>query len=99
MPAGFTREEVIAIAALAQLELDSAEIDMFARQLGDILTYADLVQQVDTSGVPPTASVLAQHPSDRPDEVRPSLDNHAALANAPDPALGAGLFKVPRVMR
>jgi aspartyl-tRNA(Asn)/glutamyl-tRNA(Gln) amidotransferase subunit C len=89
---------VAAIAALANLELGPDEIEMFARQLGEILAYADEVQQVDTRSVPPTASVLARHPADRPDEVRPSLGPEAALANAPDPARGAGLFRVPRVI-
>jgi aspartyl-tRNA(Asn)/glutamyl-tRNA(Gln) amidotransferase subunit C len=98
MPAAFTREDVAAIAALAQLELSAAELDLFARQLGDILHYADQVQQVDTSQIPPTASVLTRHPADRPDEVRPSLDPATALANAPDPAVAAGLFRVPRVI-
>ena len=56
MPPGFTREQVMAMAALANLELEPAEIELFARQLGDILAYADEVQQVDTTGVPPTAS-------------------------------------------
>ena len=55
MPAAFTRDQIAAIAALAQLELDAAEIDLFARQLGDILAYAEQVQQIDTTGVPPTA--------------------------------------------
>ncbi|OLC51722.1 MAG: hypothetical protein AUH43_01765 [Acidobacteria bacterium 13_1_40CM_65_14] len=98
MAAGFTREQVAAIAALAHLELDAAELDLFARQLGDILTAAEEVQRVDTTGVPPTASVLTRHASDRPDEVRPCLDRDEALANAPDAALDAGLFKVPRVI-
>ena len=47
-----------AIAALANLELDPSEIELFARQLGDILAYADEVQQIDTTGVPPTTSVV-----------------------------------------
>jgi aspartyl-tRNA(Asn)/glutamyl-tRNA(Gln) amidotransferase subunit C len=106
----FSRAEVEAIAALASLELDEGEIEMFARQLGEILAYADEVQQVDTRGVPPTASVLARHPADRPDEVRPSLTSEQALANAPDPApdqisgrapahrTSGGLFRVPRVI-
>jgi len=98
MAAGFTREQVAAIAALAHLELDGAELDLFARQLGDILTAAEDVRRVDTTGVPPTASVLTRHASDRPDEVRPCLDRDEALANAPDAALDAGLFKVPRVI-
>jgi aspartyl-tRNA(Asn)/glutamyl-tRNA(Gln) amidotransferase subunit C len=98
MPAAFTREDVAKIAALANLELDPSEVDLFARQLGDILNYAEEVQQVDTTGVPPTASVLTRHAADRPDEVRPSLDRDEALANAPDAAPDTGFFKVPRVI-
>ena len=67
----FTREQVSAIAALAHLELDASEIELFARQLADILAYAEQVQQVDTTGVPPTAHVLARHAAERADEVRP----------------------------
>jgi len=99
----FTREQVHAIAALANLELDEAEIELFTRQLGDILAYADEVQKVDTRGIPPTASVLTRYPADRPDRVRPSLSPQEALANAPDPAPDSqakpgGLFRVPRVI-
>jgi aspartyl-tRNA(Asn)/glutamyl-tRNA(Gln) amidotransferase subunit C len=102
----FSRAEVEAVAALANLELDENEIDMFARQLGEILAYADEVQQVDTRGIPPTASVLTRYPADRPDQVRPSLPPEEALANAPDPApdqapdrtKSSGLFRVPRVI-
>jgi aspartyl-tRNA(Asn)/glutamyl-tRNA(Gln) amidotransferase subunit C len=96
MAAGFTRSQVEAIASLAQLELDESEIDLFARQLGAILEYANQVQQIDTTGVPPTASVVTRHESDRPDERWPSLPAEDALANAPEAA--AGLFKVPRVI-
>ena len=98
MPAGFSRDDVAAIAALANLELDPSEIDLFAHQLGDILAYADEVQQVDTTGVPPTASVVTRHGADRPDRVRPSLGPGEALGNAPDASLDAGLFRVPRVI-
>jgi len=100
MAAGFTRAQVDAIAALANLELTSLELDLFGRQLGDILAYAEEVQQVDTAGVPPTAHVAIRHGSDRPDCVTPCLDRDAVLANAPDAALaGAGFFfRVPRVI-
>ena len=99
----FTREQVHAVATLANLELDESEVEMFARQLGEILVYADEVQQVDTRGIPPTASVLTRYPADRPDQVRPSLSLDEALANAPDPgpdspAKPGGLFRVPRVI-
>jgi aspartyl-tRNA(Asn)/glutamyl-tRNA(Gln) amidotransferase subunit C len=98
MAAVFSRDDVAKIAALANLELDAAELDLFARQLGDILAYADEVQHIDTTGVAPTASVLTRHAADRADEVRPCLDRDEALANAPDAALDAGLFRVPRVI-
>jgi aspartyl-tRNA(Asn)/glutamyl-tRNA(Gln) amidotransferase subunit C len=98
MPAAFSRDDVAKIAALANLELDSAELDLFARQLGDILAYAEQVQQIDTTGVPATSAVPTAHAIDRPDEVVPSLDRNELLANAPDPALDAGFFRVPRVM-
>jgi aspartyl-tRNA(Asn)/glutamyl-tRNA(Gln) amidotransferase subunit C len=98
MPSGFTRQQVEAIAALANLDLSPAEIELFGRQLGDIIAYADEVQQADTTGVPPTTHVVTRHQADRPDEVGPSLERHDVLANAPDPAVEAGLFKVPRVI-
>ena len=98
MPTGFSRADVQAIAALAHLELDDKELDLYARQLGEILEYAVQVQRVDTTGVAPTASLVARETRDRPDQVQPSLDREAALANAPDASREAGLFKVPRVI-
>jgi aspartyl-tRNA(Asn)/glutamyl-tRNA(Gln) amidotransferase subunit C len=98
MPVHFSREQVQAIAALAHLELNDDELSLFARQLGDILEYANQVQQIDTTGVPPTARVVTGHEADRPDEPQASLPRAAALANAPDAATDAGLFKVPRVI-
>ena len=98
MPTAFTAADVATIAALANLELDAAELDVFSRQLGEILAYADQGQQIDTTGVPPTASVVMRHAADRADETVASLDRDAALANAPDAALAAGLFRVPRVI-
>jgi aspartyl-tRNA(Asn)/glutamyl-tRNA(Gln) amidotransferase subunit C len=98
MPAQFTRAEVEKVAALAHLELTGDELDLFARQLGDILAYANQLEQIDTTGVPPTTSVMAGHAGDREDQLIPSLDRRDALANAPDAAVDAGLFKVPRVI-
>jgi aspartyl-tRNA(Asn)/glutamyl-tRNA(Gln) amidotransferase subunit C len=96
--ASFSRAEVEAIASLAQLELDEAEIDLFGRQLAEILTYVEQLQRIDTTGVPPTASIVSAHAADRDDAVRPSLDRAEAMANAPDAARQAGLFRVPRVI-
>ena len=98
MPVEFSRSDVEAIAALANLELDEPELDLFARQLGAVLDYATQVQNIDTSGVPPTFSLVTGRGTDRSDVVQPSLERTAALANAPNASLEAGLFKVPRVI-
>ena len=98
MPVAFSRSQIEAIAALAHLRLDDEEIELYSRQLGAILDYAVQVQNIDTTGVPPTASVVTRHEADRPDTVTPSLDRASALVNAPDAALDAGLFRVPRVI-
>ena len=104
-----TVADVERIAALAHLELTDDEKQLFTRQLADILNYAEQLQAIDTTGVPATAHVNALSPStapgagtaagvERPDEPRPSLSTEDALANAPDGAPDAGLFRVPRVI-
>ncbi|MDO8681520.1 MAG: Asp-tRNA(Asn)/Glu-tRNA(Gln) amidotransferase subunit GatC [Acidobacteriota bacterium] len=90
-------QDVKRIAELARLELSAAELDLFTRQLGDILAYVEQIRTLDTTGVPPTSSVL-NRPVDRADEPRPSLSRADLLRNAPDAAPEAGLFKVPRVI-
>ena len=90
-------EDVERIAALAHLELTADEKALFTRQLADILAYAAQVQAIDTSGVPATAHVLAER-TERADDPRDALPRDEALANAPDAAPDAGLFRVPRVI-
>ena len=91
-----TLEEVEHIAALARLRLTEAEKARYREQLSAVLEYMDRLRQVDTSAVPPTASVLSLHSVLRPDEVQPSLKLENLLANAP--AAEAGLFQVPSVL-
>ena len=91
-------EDVERIAALAHVELTDDEKHLFTKQLADILAYAEQLQSVDTSGVPAMAHVDAGHGFERDDTPRPSLSTADALANAPDGAPDAGLFRVPRVI-
>ena len=88
---GYTPEQVQALAALAHLELAEDEVALFVRQLGDILEYANRVQQVATEGVPPTASVALDDSGDRNDEVRESLPRADALHNVELPLVYAGV--------
>ena len=92
-----TRQDVQRIADLARLDLTDEELDLFTRQLGDILTYVEQIRALDTTGVAPTSQVL-NRPVDRDDVPADTLSREDLLRNAPDAALEAGLFKVPRVI-
>ncbi len=83
------------IAELAKLALTADEIEQYRRQLSDILEHFETLKQVDTSSVPPTASVLPLRTVLRADQVRPSLPTEDALANAPDRE--DGFFRVRAV--
>lgn len=98
MTSTLTAADVERIAALAYLDLTAEERELFTRQLAGILSYAQQIQVLDTSGVPATAHVHGDARAERDDEPRPSLSRGEALGNAPDAADDAGLFRVPRVI-
>ena len=91
-----SKEQVEHVAKLARLEVSEDEKTIFARQLSGILTHIDRLKELDTAGVEPTATVLPTDNVFREDEVRPSLSQEAALANAPDQA--EGFFSVPKIL-
>ncbi len=91
-----TREEVLHIAHLARLELTEEEIETYRRQLSAILEYFQKLQEVDTEGIPPTASVLPPRSVLREDEPRPGLPREELLANAAD--VEDGQFRIPPVL-
>ncbi len=78
-----SREEVLHIARLARLGLTGEDVDRFRGQLSDILDNFEILRQVDTSDVPPTAQAIALQNVMREDVVAPSLSSEEVLANAP----------------
>jgi aspartyl-tRNA(Asn)/glutamyl-tRNA(Gln) amidotransferase subunit C len=91
-----TREEVLHVADLARLSLEPAEIELFTRQLNDILAYVQKLQELDTEGVAPLAHVIPVFNVFREDVIRDGLERESALDNAP--AREEGSFLVPRVI-
>jgi len=87
-----TKEEVQHVAELAKLQLSEAELEEYAGQLGQILTYAQQIQSVDTSAVAPTPQVLPLTNVLAEDASRDSLSNDQAVDNAPD--ADDGYFRV-----
>jgi aspartyl-tRNA(Asn)/glutamyl-tRNA(Gln) amidotransferase subunit C len=84
------------VAHLARLSLSPDEEQKIGAQLGNILAYIEKLKEVDVTGVEPTAHAFPLVNVTRPDEVRPSLSNEAALRNAP--AQANGLFIVPKIV-
>lgn len=83
------------VAKLASLSLTAEERETFARQLDEILTYAESIQALDTSNVEPMSHARTSEIF-RPDVPHQSLPTDTATAPSPDAA--DGLFRVPRVL-
>jgi len=77
------REEVVKIALLARLKLTDDELDRFTSQLGQVLQYVDILNEVETEDVEPMAHAVELFNVFRDDEVRESLARNEALSNAP----------------
>ena len=78
-----TGEDVLHIALLARLGLTETEVNRFREQLSNILENFEILQQVDTADIPPTAQSIALQNIVRDDEVAASLLQSQILANAP----------------
>ena len=91
-----SREEVLHIARLARLGLTDDEVARLSEQLSHILENFEVLQQVDTNGVPPTAQPNTLQNVWKADEVMPSLPQGEVLANAPQKE--GGFFRVRSVL-
>jgi aspartyl-tRNA(Asn)/glutamyl-tRNA(Gln) amidotransferase subunit C len=88
-----SREDVLHVAALAQLELAEDEIARLTEELNAILAAVGKVSELDLSDVPPTSHPLAVVNVFRPDEPQPSLALEDVFANAPE--RDGDAFRVP----
>jgi aspartyl-tRNA(Asn)/glutamyl-tRNA(Gln) amidotransferase subunit C len=88
--------DVAYVARLARLNLRADETELFQRQLGDVLKYAEKLKEVDVSGVEAAAHAVPIFNVFREDAPRDYFTVEQALANAPRQA--NGLFLVTKVV-
>ena len=88
--------DVAHIAKLANLPLNPEEKEKFEKQLSEILTYVEKLNEVDTTNVEPTSQVTGLENVTREDETRPSLSQEESLSNTKSKK--NGLFKVPAIL-
>ena len=91
-----SREDVEKIAALARLELEPEELTLFQEQLSACLAYVAMLNQVDITGVPPTASAVTLNNVMREDVIEPSLSAEEALFNTAERS--GNQFKIQPVL-
>ena len=91
-----SRDEVAYIAELSRLLLSPEEEEQMTRDLGKILGFVKKLQEVDTTGIQPTAHASPVATPLRADEVADVMDSGLALSNAP--ARKGTAFCVPKVI-
>ena len=91
-----SREDIIKVAVLARLKLTDSEVERFTRQLGQVIEYIAVLNEVDTGDVEPMAQAADLSNVFRDDEPRQSLPREQALVNAPE--TDGQFFLVPRIL-
>jgi aspartyl-tRNA(Asn)/glutamyl-tRNA(Gln) amidotransferase subunit C len=91
-----TRQDVIHVATLARLDLDSDAIETHVTRIAEILDYMTQLDGVDTSGVQATSHAIERTNAFREDQRRASLETDQAMANAPQRE--DGQFVVPKIV-
>jgi len=89
-------EEVRYIADLASLKLSEKEVEMFSKQLSDIVDYVEKLDELDTEDIVPTAYTIPVKNVFREDKVKESLSLEKVLKNAPEKQ--ADQFRVPKII-
>jgi aspartyl-tRNA(Asn)/glutamyl-tRNA(Gln) amidotransferase subunit C len=78
-----SRKEVEKVSLLGRLLLSQQELDTMTSQLGEILGYMEMLNELDTAAVAPMAHPLDISDVMREDRIEASLDREEALRNAP----------------
>lgn len=91
-----TPELIKYLETLARIELNEKEEAKISAELQDILTYMDMLNELDTDGVEALSHAFPVTNVLRADEVKPSRPTEEILANAPYKQ--DGCFMVPKTV-
>ena len=91
-----SRDEVRHVGTQARLALTEDEIERMRVEMASILDQVATLNELDTSAIPPSASILPLDTVMGEDEPRPSLDVAAVLVNAP--SVEDNQFRVPAIL-
>ena len=92
-----SKEELLHIAKLADLNLKDEEVDKYLDNLKEILNFANVVNNANVDGLDITIGANENKNVFRKDEVVVFEDNEALLSNAPEQE--RNMFKIPKVIQ
>ena len=92
-----SREEILHIAKLANLNLKEEEIDTYLLHLQDILNFANIVSNAPVDDLNESIGANDTYNVFRKDEIKVFEDNEALLQNAPEKE--RNMFKIPKVIQ
>ena len=84
------------IARLARLQISDEKSELLSVDLGNILNWIEQLEEVDTTGIEPLASVNEHSLTWREDKVTDGEMNEQVLKNAPE--IAGDFFVVPKVV-
>ena len=91
-----SKEEIMHIANLSDLEIEEDKIEKYALNLQDILNFANVVKNAPVEGLEITIGANEKKNIFRKDEIEVFEDNEALLENAPSQE--QNMFKIPKVL-
>lgn len=91
-----SKEEILHIANLADLELEENEIEKYMLHLQDILNFANIVNNAPVENLDITIGANEKKNVFRRDEIKVFEDSEALLQNAPSKE--QNMFKIPKVL-
>lgn len=92
-----SREEILHIAKLANLNLEENEIESYIANLEDILDFANVVNNAPVENLNITVGSNQAQNVFRKDEIKIFEDNESLLQNAPTQE--QNMFKIPKVIQ
>ena len=91
-----SKEELLHIADLADLNLNEEEVDNYLKNLDDILNYVEVLEEAPIKDLQETIGANDNSNVFRKDEVKVFEDHEALLSNAPE--IDRDMFKIPKVI-
>ncbi len=91
-----TPDETRRVAELVRLKLTDEEVNLYTKQLDELIEYAEQLKELSTNNVEPTSHVVNLKNVMREDNARTWISREEALKNAPEQM--DGLVKVPAIL-